>query len=83
MVKLRLKRMGRTHRAYYRLSAMDERNPRDGRVLEDLGVYDPQNKDRQQQLVLNADRISHWLRVGAMPTDTVRQLLKRHGIGKK
>ncbi|HMQ16782.1 MAG TPA: 30S ribosomal protein S16 [Phycisphaerae bacterium] len=83
MVKLRLKRMGRTHRAYYRLSVMDERSPRDGRVLEDLGVYDPQNKDRQQQVVLNADRISHWLSVGAMPTDTVRQLLRRHGIGKK
>jgi small subunit ribosomal protein S16 len=83
MVKLRLKRMGRTHRAFYRLSAMDERNPRDGRVLEDLGVYDPQNKDKQQQFKVNADRIQHWLGVGAMPTDTVRQLLNRNGIGKK
>jgi len=83
MVKLRLKRMGRNHRAFYRISAMDERNPRDGRVLEDLGVYDPQNKDAGQQLKVNGERVQHWLSVGAVPTDTVRQLLSRQGIGKK
>ncbi len=81
-VRLRLKRMGRTHQAYFRLSAMESRNPRDGRVLEELGTYDPTNKDQAQQLKLNPERIEHWLRVGARPTETVRSILKKQGIGK-
>lgn len=79
-VRLRLKRMGRKNRAYFRINAMDSRSPRDGRVLEELGTYDPVNKDTSKQVSLNADRIKHWLEHGALPTDTVRDLLKRHGI---
>ena len=79
-VKLRLKRIGRRHRAVFRLSAMDSRCPRDGRVLEELGIYDPTNKDQQAQVKLNAERIKHWLSVGALPTETVANLLKNHGI---
>lgn len=79
-VKLRLKRMGRTHRSFFRLSAMDERNPRDGRVIEELGYYDPNNKQQEEQIKFNEDRVRYWLSVGAQPSDTVRNLLKRQGI---
>lgn len=79
-VRLRLKRMGRTHRSCYRLAAMEGRNPRDGRVLEELGIYDPENKIEAQQLRLDADRIKYWLGVGAAPSETVRDLLKKNGI---
>jgi small subunit ribosomal protein S16 len=79
-VKLRLKRLGRRHRSFYRLSAMDSRSPRDGRVLEELGIYDPENKDAAAQVKLSADRIKYWLGLGAVPSDTVASLLKKQGI---
>ncbi|MBN2446137.1 MAG: 30S ribosomal protein S16 [Phycisphaerae bacterium] len=82
-VKLRLKRLGRTHKPFYRLNAIDSRSPRDGRVLEELGHYDPANRVAEQQLELNAERIKYWLSVGALPTDTVRDLLKKNGITVK
>jgi small subunit ribosomal protein S16 len=82
-VRLRLKRFGRTHRTVYRLSAMDSRRPRDGRVLEELGFYDPQHKDASQQVRLNTERIRYWLSVGAIPSETVRNLLASHGIRVK
>jgi small subunit ribosomal protein S16 len=79
-VKLRLKRLGRRHRSFYRLSAMDSRSPRDGRVLEELGTYDPENKDAAAQVTLSADRIKYWLGRGAVPSETVASLLKKQGI---
>ena len=82
-VKLKLKRLGRRHRSFFRLAAMDSRVRRDGRVLEELGYYDPANKDPQQQVKLDAERIKRWLSVGAQPTDTVRNLLKKNGISAK
>ena len=72
--------MGRRHRAFYRLNAMDSRSPRDGRVIEELGWYDPCAKNTDEQVSLNRERIEHWLSVGAQPSDTVRDLLKRNGI---
>lgn len=79
-VRLRLKRMGRRHRSFFRLSAMESRCPRDGRVLEELGTYDPQHKEAKEQLKLNEDRIKHWLKLGAIPSETVASLLKQQGI---
>lgn len=79
-VKLRLKRIGRRHRSVFRLSAMDAQSPRDGRVLEELGYYDPTNKDAERQLKLDAERIKYWLSVGAVPSDTVASMLKKSGI---
>ena len=76
-VRLRLKRMGRRHKSFFRLSAMDSRNPRDGRVIEELGWYDPHAKEQDQQSSLNRERIEYWLGVGAQPTETVRDLLKK------
>ena len=85
MVVLRLKRMGRRHRPFYRVNAMDKRAPRDGRVIEELGWFDPVVGNEEYKL--KNDRIEYWLSVGAQPSRTVRTLLKRAGIdptpGKK
>lgn len=82
-VKLRLKRMGRSHKSFYRLNAIDSRSPRDGRVIEELGYYDPQNKDAGKQFVAKLDRCRHWLDVGAVPSETVSSLLKKNGLEHK
>ena len=67
-VKLRLKRMGRTNHAFFRLNAIDSRSPRDGRVIEELGYYDPRNKDQAKQFVAKLDRCRYWLDTGAVPS---------------
>jgi small subunit ribosomal protein S16 len=75
--------MGRSHKAFYRLNAIDSRSPRDGRVIEQLGYYDPQNKDAAKQFVAELDRCRHWLDVGAVPSETVSSLLKKSGVEHK
>lgn len=80
MVKLRLKRFGRRGRPYFRLNAMDIRSPRDGTSIENLGTYDPLEKDQSKAVVLNADRVRYWLSVGASPTETVANLISKAGI---
>jgi len=82
-VKLRLKKFGRRHRSFFRLGAMDTRCPRDGRVIEELGWYDPTAKVPEKQISLNRERIEYWLGVGAQPSETVRQLLEHNGIAAK
>ena len=82
-VKLRLKRMGRTHRPFYRLNAIDSRSPRDGRAIEQLGTYDPVNKDKEKQFSANIERCRYWLDHGAIPSETVSSLLKRSGLEHK
>ncbi|HEY8667202.1 MAG TPA: 30S ribosomal protein S16 [Tepidisphaeraceae bacterium] len=82
-VKLRLKRMGRKNAPFYRLNAIDSRSPRDGRVIEQLGYYDPRNKDKAKQFVAELDRCRHWLDVGAIPSETVSSLLKKSGVEHK
>ena len=79
-VKLRLKRTGRKHLPCYRLNAVDSRAPRDGRVIEELGLYDPLQKDTDKQINFKRERIEYWLSVGAQPSDTVANLLERAGI---
>jgi small subunit ribosomal protein S16 len=74
-----MKRMGRTHRPFYRICAMDGRSPRDGRVIEELGHYDPMCKETDARAVLNGERIDYWLGVGAQPSDNVRVLIKKYG----
>lgn len=80
-VRIRLKRLGRRHRSFFRVAAVDSRAPRDGRVIEELGWYDPQAKEEDKQLSLNRERIEYWLGEGAQPSETVGKLLKRQGIG--
>jgi len=60
---------------------MDSRRARDSRVIEELGSYDPLNRDEDRQVVLKRDRIEYWLSVGAQPSDTVRRILNKHSIG--
>src|SRR5688500_10562761 len=82
-VKLRLKRMGRSHAAFFRLNAIDSRSPRDGRVIEELGHYDPRNKEKEKQFIAKLDRCRYWLDKGAVPSETVSSLLKKSGVEHK
>lgn len=82
-VKLRLKRFGRSNHAFFRLNAIDSRTPRDGRVIEELGFYDPTNKDQAKQFQAKIDRCKFWLDNGAVPSETVSSLLKKNGLEHK
>ncbi len=82
-VKIRLTRQGRRNRPFFRINAVDARTPRDGRVLERLGHYDPIEKDKSKQVVIKKERVQYWLDKGAIPTETVASLLKRFGIKAK
>lgn len=81
-VRIRLKRIGRRHRPAYRLAAIDKRKARDSKVIEELGFYDPHGATEEQQVKLERERIEYWLSVGAQPSDTVRRMLEKNGIGK-
>ena len=76
-VRIRLKKVGRRHRPAYRVTAVDSRRPRDGRVLEELGIYDPAHPTPDLRVKLNIERIRYWLGVGAQPSDTVRRLIEK------
>ena len=78
-VKIRLKKLGRTHRPFFRVCAMDARSPRDGRVIEELGTYDPMVPNKDARAILNAERIVHWMSVGAQPTPKVGTVIKKYG----
>ena len=82
-VKLRMTRMGRRHKPFFRIVAIDSREPRDGRIIEKLGHYDPLVKDPAKQIVLKRERIEYWLTAGAIPSATVAQLLEKQGIKNK
>lgn len=73
-----MKQMGRKHRHYYRIVAIDGRQPRDGRVLEELGSYDPHVKVKENRVTLIPSRIEYWMSVGAKPSDQVAILLKKN-----
>jgi len=78
VIKLRLRRMGAKKRPSYRIVAADSRSPRDGRIIESLGHYDPLTQPAT--IKVNDDRVRYWLSVGAQPSDTVRDLLRRQGL---
>jgi len=78
-VRIRLKKMGRTHRPFFRVCAMDKRSPRDGRVIEELGTYDPMVPETDARAILNGERINYWLSVGAVPSPKVSTLIKKYG----
>jgi small subunit ribosomal protein S16 len=75
-----MQRLGRTHRPFYRIAAAEKRVKRDGKVLENLGWYNPIEKDPEKQLKLNAERIQYWLGVGAQPSDTVMDILGKQDL---
>lgn len=78
-VKIRLKRFGSKKRPYYRIVVMDSRAPRDGRTLEEVGVYHPIETE-DKQVVLKEDRIKEWIGKGAQPSATVKRLLNKREI---
>ena len=78
-VRIRMKRLGRRHRPFYRICAMDARSPRDGKVIEELGHYDPMVRETDARAVLNSERIDYWLGVGALPSENVKVLIKKYG----
>lgn len=81
MVKLRLKRMGKKGHPFYRIVAADSRSPRDGRIIEQLGTYNPLNAETQ--VTLDEEKVMKWLQNGAQPSDTVRSILSKQGLMKK
>jgi small subunit ribosomal protein S16 len=73
-----MKQMGRRNRRYYRIVAIDHKQPRDGRVIEELGSYDPSVSNKDERVKLSASRIKYWLGVGALPTHKVGAFLKKY-----
>lgn len=76
-LKIRLQRHGNRHHPFYRVVVAENTARRDGRYVELLGTYDPQNKNEEQQWKLDLERVDHWEKCGAKPTDTVRSLIRR------
>src|SRR3954469_12461107 len=74
-----MKKMGRSHQAFFRICAVDKRAPRDGRVLEELGTYDPRVPETDARAILDKERVDYWLSVGAQPSDNVAVLIKKYG----
>ena len=80
-VKIKLKRLGKIREPYYRIVVADARTKRDGRAIEEIGLYHP--KAEPSRIEVNSERVQHWLSVGAQPTDPVRVLLKITGDWQK
>ncbi len=78
MVRIRLTRMGAKKRPFYRMVAADQRSPRDGRFIEQLGYYNPMKDPFEVKLDL--ERIDHWLFHGAQPSDTAKRLIERYRV---
>ena len=78
MVKIRLQRVGAKKAPFYKIVVADSRYPRDGRIIEEIGTYDPMKEPAA--INLTAEKVQSWISKGAQPTDTVRALIKKAGI---
>lgn len=78
-VRIRMKKMGKKHRQFFRICAIDRRSPRDGKVLEELGTYDPHVAETDARTIFKVDRVAYWLGVGAEPSEKVAVLIKKYG----
>lgn len=78
MVKIRLRRMGAKKAPYYRIVVADSHFPRDGRFIEEIGTYNPLAEPTE--IRVNVERAQTWIKNGAQPTDTVKNLLKKTGV---
>ncbi len=76
-VKIRMKRMGRKHRPFYRICVMDSRKQRDGAAIEEIGTYDTSVADKSKRVTINMERVDYWMSVGAKPSDNVATLIKK------
>lgn len=77
-VKIRLKRMGAHKKPFYRIVVADARSPRDGKFIEEIGYYNPISEPKE--IKINNEKAEKWLKNGAQPTDTVKDLFKKNGI---
>lgn len=77
-VVIRMKKMGRTHRHFFRIVAIDKRQPRDGRAIEELGTYDPHMNDKEKRVTLVPSRIKYWQSVGAKPSDQCQVIFTKY-----
>jgi len=80
-LKIRLQRVGTTKKPFYRVVAVDSRKKRDGDVIDYIGIYQPIVKEKQFEV--DETKVLKWLQMGAQPTNTIMQLLKKEGIWKK
>ena len=80
-VKIRLRRMGAKKRPFYRIVVADSRSPRDGRCIEEIGYYNPVSEP--VEIKIDDEKAVKWLKSGAQPTDTVKDLFKKHGVTEK
>jgi small subunit ribosomal protein S16 len=80
-VKIRLKRMGAKKKPFYRLVVADSRSPRDGRFIEEVGYYNPVAEP--VEVKIDDEKAIKWLKNGAQPTDTVKDLFKKYGVLEK
>ena len=78
MLMIRLSRIGKKKKPFYRVVVIEKTRPRDGRVVENVGTYDPLKEPAEYKL--NGERIKHWLGCGARPSDTVRSILRHQKI---
>ncbi|MBO4725343.1 MAG: 30S ribosomal protein S16 [Firmicutes bacterium] len=78
MVKIRLKRMGAHKKPFYRVVVADARSPRNGRFIEEIGIYDPMKDPKV--IEIDKEKANKWLSTGAQPTETVKGLFKKAGI---
>jgi small subunit ribosomal protein S16 len=78
-----MKKFGRLHRPFFRICATDTRSPRDGKVIEELGTYDPMVPDTDARAVFNTERVDYWLSVGAQPSERVKVLIRKYGSKRK
>jgi small subunit ribosomal protein S16 len=76
-VRIRMKKMGRKHRPFFRICVMDSRSPRDGKAIEELGFYDPMVRIKKDRVKLNMERVDYWIGVGAQPSVNVAALIKK------
>src|SRR5690606_31939920 len=81
-VRIRMKRMGRTHRPFFRICVMDARSPRDGKAIEELGHYDPMVREKSARVKLDIERVDYWISVGAQPSEKVAALIKKVRLNK-
>ena len=79
-VKMRLRRMGAKKAPFYRVVVADERSPRDGKFIDEIGYYNPLTNPAE--IKINAEKAEAWIKNGAQPTETVKSLLKKSGIVK-
>lgn len=81
MLRIRLRRVGKKKQPSYRIVVADIRSPRDGAIVEQVGLYNPMTNPAT--VVVDADKIRHWLKAGAKPSDTVGRILQAQGVVEK